>query len=382
MKANGKNKNTTPLEPRDLNRLRDESGRTDGWIGGRADTWAGHYRDNTASRSKADTRRLAVDRQYAESVAGEVRLIDQVIVEGDESLVEAGLTVKPLSPSIGVEVQGIDVANPIDLQIKQIWRLFLSHKVVCFRDQGHITREQHIAFGKCFADIGLAFGRQQALSKGNSSEEYPEILRLYSDEAKPFAASNWHSDVTWSNQPPLGSILLARKAPPVGGDTVFVDCFALWDSLSPILKEFLEGRMARHGRAGRDEVVHPICRTHPETGRKALYINPTFTNSICDMSADESAKLLAALYGKMYSTPEHTCRFHWFDGSIAMWDNRSCQHYAVADFWPHERKMERVTLLDKLEANEVPYWEDTVGNRHYSERLASQESIDTPLGYA
>ena len=163
---------------------------------------------------------------------------------------------------------------------------------------------------------------------------------------------------------------------------MFVDCVALWDSLNPALKEFLEGRTAIHGRAGNDEVEHPIARTHPVTGRNALYINPTFTNSIRGIAPTDSAKLLARLYAKMYSTPEHTCRFKWQDGSVAMWDNRSCQHYAVADFWPHERLMERVTLVEASEEDEVPFWLDADGERHYSVMLASQESINTPLGYS
>lgn len=375
------NSKVDPFEPRDMNRLRDRKSRADGWVGGRADTWFGHYRENPASRSVADARRMASDKDYAAEVAENLRQADDELINSDRALAAAGLTVEPLSPGIGIEIHGIDLANPTDEQIEQIWRLYLSRKVVFFRDQGHITWDEHIAFGKRFADIGFAFGRQRALGQNNSPDDYPEILRLYSDEAQPFAAANWHSDVTWSNRPPLGSILLARKAPPVGGDTVFVDCYALWDSLNPVLREFLAGRMAAHGRGGRDEAAHPICRTHPETGRNALYINPTFTNSICDMDPEESAKLLAKLYAKMYSTPEHTCRFRWRDGSVAMWDNRSCQHYAVADFWPHERKMERVTLVDRSEDDEVPFWQDENGERHYGIRLASQESIDTPLGY-
>ena len=371
-----------PFEPRDMNKPRDRKSRADGWVGGRADTWHGHYRENPASRSGADARRMATDKDYALDVAKELRQVDDSLLNSDEELAAANLTVVPLSPGIGIEVHGIDMANPTDAQIEQVRRLYLTRKVVFFRDQGHISWDEHIAFGKRFADIGFAFGRQRALGRNNSPDDYPEILRLYSDEAQPFAASNWHSDVTWSNRPPLGSILLARKAPPVGGDTVFVDCYALWDSLNPVLREFLQGRMAVHGRGGRDEAKHPICRTHPETGRNALYINPTFTNSICDMEPEESARLLAKLYAKMYSTPEHTCRFRWRDGSVAMWDNRSCQHYAVADFWPHERKMERVTLVDRSEDDEVPFWQDENGERHNGMRLASQESIDTPLGYA
>ncbi|MCY3857974.1 MAG: TauD/TfdA family dioxygenase [Gammaproteobacteria bacterium] len=371
-----------PFQPRDMNTPRDQRSRTDGWVGGRADTWFGHYRENPASRSASDSRRMANDQDYAREVAKNLRQEDDALVNSDEALLAAGLTVAPVSPGIGIEIHGIDMAKPTDAQIEQVWRLYLARKVVFFRDQGHITWDEHIAFGKRFADIGYAFGRQRALGKNNSPTDYPEILRLYSDEGQPFAAANWHSDVTWSNRPPLGSILLARKAPPVGGDTVFVDCYALWDSLNPVLREFLQGRMAVHGRGGRDEAAHPICRTHPETGRNALYINPTFTNSICDMEPEASARLLAKLYAKMYSTPEHTCRFRWQDGSVAMWDNRSCQHYAVADFWPHERRMERVTLVDPTEDDEIPFWQDENGERHYGKRLATQESIDTPLSYA
>ena len=356
--------------------------RTDGWVGGRADTWAGHYRENPASRAGADARRMARDKTYTTEVAQALRSEDAELLAGNDALANAGLTVEPVSPGIGAVIRGVDMAGPTDAQVGLIWRLFLDRKVVFFRDQGHITREDHIAFAKRFADVGLAFGRQQALAASRPPAEYPEILRLYSDEARPFAASNWHSDVTWSDRPPLGSVLLARKAPPVGGDTVFVDCIAQWNSLSPALKEFLNGRTATHGRGGRDEVEHPICRTHPATGKDALYVNPTFTNSICGMAGADSARLLARLYAKMYSTPEHTCRFPWQDGSVAMWDNRSCQHYAVADFWPHERLMERVTLVDRSADDEVPFWTDANGERHYSVMLASRESIDTPLGYA
>ena len=357
--------------------------RTDGWVGGRADTWHGHYRENPASRAGADVRRMAQDKPYATKVAQALRGDDAEVLTGNDALANAGLTVEPVSPGIGAVIHGVDMANPTGAQVGQIWRLLMDRKVVFFRSQGHITRDDHIAFAKRFANIGMAFGRQQALAANRDMpRDHPEVLRLYSDEARPFAASNWHSDVTWSDRPPLGSVLLARKAPPVGGDTVFVDCIAQWDSLSPRLREFLNGRTATHGRGGTDEVEHPISRTHPVTGKTALYVNPTFTNSIRGMEPADSARLLARLYAKMYSTPEHACRFRWRDGSVAMWDNRSCQHYAVADFWPHERLMERVTLVDPSEENEVPFWADANGARHYSVMLTSRESIDTPLGAA
>jgi len=367
------------FEPRGMNRTQD---RTDGWVGGRADTWRGHWQENPASRAGADARRMVDDETYAADVAKTIRDRDASEAHaGDAPLASKSLTLEPLSPGIGVIIHGIDLASPTEAEVTDVWNILMGRKVVFFRDQGHITRDQHIQFGKCFAKVGLAFGRQQALTAGNNSpNDHPEILKLYADEPRPFAASNWHSDVTWSNRPPLGSILLSRKSPPVGGDTVFVDAFALWDSLSPVLKEFFEGRRANHGRAGKNEVTHPICRTHPVTGRHALYINPTFTNSICDMEPAESSRLLAQLYAKMYSTPEHACRFRWFDGSVAMWDNRSCQHYAVGDFWPHERKMERVTLLEPNAEDEVPFWLDAEGNRHHGQVLTSEAEISTPLG--
>ena len=359
----------TLFEPRGMNR---SDRRADGWVGGRADTWAGHYHENPASRAGADARLLLADDAYAADVAETLRRSDEEVACG------AGLTIEPLSPGIGAVIHGVDLANPTGPQVEQIKNIFLARKVVFFRDQGHITRDEHIAFATRIAKIGLAYGRQRALGVQLDPPDHPEILRLYADQNRPFAASNWHSDVTWSNRPPLGSLLLARKSPPVGGDTVFADAYALWDSLHPTLKAFLEGRTAVHGRGGRDEVEHPICRTHPVTGRKALYINPTFTNAISGMEAADSARLLAQLYAKMYSTPEHACRFRWRDGSVAMWDNRACQHYAVGDFWPHERKMERVTLLDPEEANEVPFWEDASGERHYSVLLTTEEELATP----
>ena len=367
------------FEPRGLNVPRGRQTRTDGWVGGRSDTWAGHYRENPASRAGADARRMAQDGDYAAGVAETLRGQDEASANG--AAADAGLTLEPLSPAIGVVIHNVDLAAPTDAQVQRIWQLLMERKVVFFRDQGHITHEEHLAFGKRFADVGLAYGRQQALSAGKPPDVYPGILRLYANEARPFVAANWHSDVTWSDRPPLGSILLSRKSPPVGGDTVFADAFALWDSLDPTLKTFLKGRFAIHGRGGRNEAQHPICRTHPVTGKTALYVNPTFTNSICGMEPADSARLLAQLYAKMYSTPEHTCRFRWRDGSVAMWDNRSAQHYAVSDFWPHERRMERVTLVDPSPENELPFWQDENGKRHYSTRIASQEEIDTPVEY-
>ena len=353
--------------------------RTKDWIGGRAGAWAGRYQENSASRAGADARRMVGDADYAARVADELRNLDRQILFANEEAEAAGLTLEPLTPALGIIIHGINLAAPTPAQISAVWNLVLQRKVVFFRDQAHISRDEQISFAKRFADIGHAFGRQHALSAGNESKEYPEILRLYSEQSKPFVPANWHSDVTWSNRPPLGSLLLSRKSPPVGGDTAFVDACAMWDVLPPDLKTFLAGRLAVHGRGGRDEVTHPVCRTHPVTGRKTLYINPTFTNAICGMDPGESDQLLAQLYARMYSTPEHSCRFSWQDGSVAMWDNRACQHYAVADFWPYERKMERVTLLDRSPDDEVPFYLDDNGVRNFGEILTSEAEISSPV---
>ncbi len=365
------------FEPRDMNRVQGRQTRTDGWVGGRADTWMGHYQETPASRVGADGRRMG-DPDYAAEIAGRVRDTDAELAGRHP---DSGLTLEPLTPGIGALIHGIDLAQATDVQVEHVREILLARKVVFFRDQGHITSEQQMAFARRFADIGLAYGRQQALAATTQTlDDKPEVLKLYSSETRPFSASNWHSDVTWSDRPPLGSLLLSRLAPPVGGDTMFADSYAHWDTLSPVLKSFLEGRRALHGRGGRDEVAHPICRTHPVTGRKALYVNPTFTNSIEGMDAEDSAKLLAQLYAKMYSTPEYMCRYRWYAGSVAMWDNRACQHYAVGDFWPHERRMERVTLVDPSPEEELPFWQDADGKRHYSERLVTEEEMATPVG--
>lgn len=367
------------FEPRGFNRVQGSQTRTDGWVGGRADTWVGHYQDAGASRVSADAHRMASDRPYAADVANHVRHADAATLEPRAG---TGLTLEPLTPGIGVIIHGIDLAEASDAQVAHVQDLLLARKVVFFRDQAHITSEDQMDFAKRFANIGFAYGRQRRLSDTPDAvgDEQPELLKLYTTEERPFSASNWHSDVTWSNRPPLGSLLLSRLAPPVGGDTMFADSYAHWDALNPVLKEFLEGRRAIHGRGGRDEVVHPICRTHPVTGRKALYVNPTFTNSIEGMEPQESARLLSELYAKMYSTPEYTCRYRWQTGSVAMWDNRACQHYAVGDFWPYERRMERVTLVDRTEQDEIPFWEDAEGKRHYSELLTSEEELSKPVG--
>jgi taurine dioxygenase len=170
----------------------------------------------------------------------------------------------------------------------------------------------------------------------------------------------------------------------VGGDTIFVDTAAAWSGLSPALKMRLAHMRALHGRPegstegewkggavkafrtvrrtdlrGRPEVLHPVMRTHPDTGEQHLYVNPTFTLGLEEdgtiVEHGEASALLSQLYTQMYSTPEYSCRFSWSGGSVAFWDNRACQHYACGDFWPHARRMERVTVLDRSFERRAPF---------------------------
>jgi taurine dioxygenase len=174
----------------------------------------------------------------------------------------------------------------------------------------------------------------------------------------------WHSDVTWRAEPSWGSILRAVEIPPTGGDTLFADMCAAYDGLSRTVKERIEGRKALHSfgylrirmrNRGMDEaeiaaierqyppVEHPIVRTHPETGRKLIYVNAAFTRHIVGMERAESDTLLKHLYAQA-AVPEYQCRFRWYKNAIAFWDNRACQHYAVSDYWPEVRRMERISL--------------------------------------
>jgi taurine dioxygenase len=172
--------------------------------------------------------------------------------------------------------------------------------------------------------------------------------------------NTWHSDVTWRQEPSLGSVLRAVEVPEIGGDTLFADMQAAYLGLGEATQRLLSGLTAIHDFAGvfgrglapaalaemrakYPPAEHPVVRTHPETGRKALYVNAAFTTGIKGMTREESRGLLELLY-RQAAIPEYQCRFRWERNAIAFWDNRACQHYAVSDYWPKVRHMERVTI--------------------------------------
>jgi len=229
----------------------------------------------------------------------------------------------------------------------------LEYKVVFFRDQ-RISTEQHLAFARRFGDL-------ETHPFAPRKDGYPEVLLLEKNERMGGFENVWHSDVTWRLEPSLGSVLRARKVPDVGGDTLFCDMYAAYEGLDDDVRASLDGLRAVHdfthtfGRlldadalARKQQefppAAHPVVRTHPETGRKALYVNAAFTSHVVDLPRDESKQLLDLLY-RQATVPEYQCRFHWRPDSIAFWDNRAVQHYAVSDYWPQHRVMERVTII-------------------------------------
>lgn len=269
---------------------------------------------------------------------------------------------RPLSPTIGAEIHGVDLREDLDdATITDIRAALLKHKVIFFRDQD-ITIEQHIAFARAFGPLEI----HPATPKDQPNRE---ILRIAHGPDSRGRENFWHSDVTWRAEPSLGSILRAIELPQIGGDTLFADMSAAFDGLSPAMKQWICGLTAVHdiarvfaGRLGQSPEdlhakyplqEHPVVRTHPETGQRALYVNTAFTSHIKGLSVKESEWLLSHLYAQAM-LPEYQCRFRWAVNSIAFWDNRASQHYAASDYFPAVRVMERVTI-----AGDRPYFDPT-----------------------
>jgi taurine dioxygenase len=261
-------------------------------------------------------------------------------------------SVAPLTPTIGAELHGIDLASELsDDVIADIRAALLTYKVIFFRDQA-ISEDQHIAFARRFGDL-------EVHPVTPKDQPHQEIFHLKTRPGGRTGADLWHSDVTWRAEPSLGSVLRARVMPEVGGDTMFADMIAAYEGLSPALKEWVCSLTAVHDGSvfapfqgkTREQFweefplqEHPVVRTHPETGERALYVNRAFTTEIKGLAKKESDWLLDHLYSQA-SKPEYQCRFRWKENSIAFWDNRACQHYAVSDYAPAMRAMERVTVI-------------------------------------
>lgn len=263
------------------------------------------------------------------------------------------IQVTPLSPHIGAEIAGVDLSRPLgNHAFQEIHDALMAHQVIFLRDQ-RMTLDEHKAFGRRFGPLHIH-------PAAPAPEGHPEILVIHADENSTRAAGeSWHSDVSCDEEPPLGSILHLHQVPSPGGDTLFASMYAAYDTLSQPVKDLIAGLHAWHesehvhkGRYGYQEnlrdghypkALHPIVRTHPITGRKALYVNRGFTTHIEGLSRIESDGLLQMLFNQA-ERPEFQCRFHWRDRSVAFWDNRCVQHRALWDYFPQTRHGYRVTV--------------------------------------
>jgi len=276
------------------------------------------------------------------------------MAQPDVTPADAGLEIRKLTPGIGAEIAGVDLSRELpDAAVAGIRQALLDHRVIFFRDQP-ITSAQHVAFARRFGELEIH-------PFTPNKQGHPEIILLRNGPENKSRINVWHSDVTWRLEPSLGSILKAVEVPEVGGDTLWADMVAAFEGLPDALRKRIDGLFAIHdftNNFGRglapDELKkmqerypparHPVVRTHPETGEKALYVNAAFTERIEGMAEDESRKLLRQLY-QQARVPEYQVRFRWRPGSIAFWDNRTTQHYPVSDYWPERRWMERVTVV-------------------------------------
>lgn len=281
------------------------------------------------------------------------------------------LRARPLSRSIGAEIRGVDLSEPLsDDTVSQLRRFLLQYKVIFFPGQ-RLDAARHLAFARYFGEPTPAHPVIPGI------DGYPEVFEIdytqaarlretYGDVVDRYDGLSWHTDVTFVERPPLGSILNAIVIPVAGGDTLFSDQQAAYAALSEPVRDFLDGLVAVHdGRhafgallkaredgGGQwegeqytrlDPVEHPVVRTHPETGRKGLFVNPGFTSHIKGLTRAESDALLRFLYD--HSTkPQFTVRYHWHVGDLGFWDNRVTQHSVVGDFEGQDRVIQRVTL--------------------------------------
>jgi alpha-ketoglutarate-dependent taurine dioxygenase len=268
------------------------------------------------------------------------------------------LEVHKIAGALGAEISGVDLARDLDdTTVAEIRRIWLDNCVVFFRNQELPPAR--------FLDLAKRFGEPIEYPFLKGLDGFPEIITVAKLEHEKINFGGvWHSDTSYLDIPPMATMLIAREVPPVGGDTLFANQYLAYESLSGGMKRLLDGLVAlnasakadvtrtredrlkdsKNPQARKDYVAeHPVVRTHPETGRKALYVNVAHTVRFKDMSEEESAPILDFLF-RHQTRPEFTCRFHWEPGSIAFWDNRCAQHNPVNDYHGYRRMMHRITL--------------------------------------
>ena len=277
--------------------------------------------------------------------------------EGHRSNI-GGLEFERMSPALGAMVLNLDLSAELsDATIGAIREALDEHQVLFFRDQT-ITPAQQRDFAARFGDLHIhpVYPRHDMV---------PEIMILEYDEHLKGHQNNWHTDVTFIETPPFASVLFGEVIPATGGDTIWASSYAAFEALSPTMQNFLSGLQAVHDFAmnftperfrtyGKETaaaeyqkhkpVMHPVVRTNTRTGRRGLFVNRSFTSHICGLTDKESTALLDLLFRHL-ETPEFQVRFRWTAGSVAFWDNRFTQHYAVSDYFPQHRRVRRATII-------------------------------------
>jgi taurine dioxygenase len=277
--------------------------------------------------------------------------------------VKTHIKVTPIAGSLGAEISGVDLSRPLDdATFEEVRKAFLDHCVIFFRDQ-KITPDQQ-------KDFSRRFGTLNVHPYVGHLAGHPEIIPIIKEkDEKVNFGGGWHSDMTFLAEPPLGSVLYAKETPLFGGDTLWANQYLAYEQLSAGMKQMLEGLTAIHTagmqygtnseasrnsekrksmetkvtEAAETTIEHPVVRTHPESGRKALFVNEAFTLKFKGMTRRESRPLLQFLFEHSTQEP-YTCRFRWEPGSLAFWDNRCTQHYALNDYHGQRREMHRVTI--------------------------------------
>jgi len=271
------------------------------------------------------------------------------------------MDIRLLSGALGAEIEGIDLKDSSKENFKVINNLLLEHKVIFFRNQ-KITPEEQLALAKLFGPL-----ETHAYVKGR--DKYPEIVRIIKDpNEKNQWGENWHSDVSYNVKPTKAVIIKSIKIPPVGGDTCFSNMELAWETLDEKIKEKIKDKRAVHSSLGAEFFIdnykkmesngkknydeysneHPVVRTHPETGKKILFVNWTYTQRIIGLDKEESDVILKKIF-EHQARLELTCRFTWTENTVCIWDNRSVIHFAIGDFYPgrglgHERIMDRIAI--------------------------------------
>ena len=270
------------------------------------------------------------------------------------------LTITPLSSALGAQIGGIDISQPLSIEHRDaIEQALLKHQVLFFRNQP-VTPQQQARFAACFGDLHIH-------PIYPNVPEQPEVLILDTAETDVRDNAIWHTDVTFLSTPALGAVLSAKLLPEFGGDTLWASGIAAYEALSEPMKNLLQGLTATHDftksfplerfgntpedlarweetRRKNPPLSHPVIRTHPVSGRKSLFVNDGFTTRINELSESESAAILQLLFAHA-TRPEFTIRWRWQENDIAFWDNRVTQHYAVDDYRPQRRVMQRATIL-------------------------------------